>query len=80
MISLIGTLWNRAGLSSIASQEADPRFVSHISSHPGGMDVSGELADCGVAFGEVVDAGRTAPICARCAEIHADQPWIQRLK
>lgn len=79
MISILGTLWNKAGLNSIASHDADPRFLSHISDHPGGMDVSGESADCGFPYADVVEPGRTAPICPRCAELNAEQPWIQRL-
>lgn len=78
-ISILGTLWTKSGMASIADEDADPRFLSHISDHPGGMDVSEVSADCGFPYAEV-EAGRTAPICPHCAELHADQPWIQRLQ
>lgn len=80
MRSFLGTLWNKSGSASIAEHDADPRFLCHISDHPGGVDVSDELADCGFPYANVLDAGRTARICPRCAALHAEQPWIQRLK
>ncbi len=79
MISIIGTVWNKAGFNEIAPHDADPRFVSHISDHGGDMDVSEESADCGYPYAEV-EAGRTAQICPRCADLNADQPWIQRIR
>lgn len=79
MRSVLGTLWNKTGFARIAAKDDDPRFLCHISAHPGGMDVSEETADCGFLYAQVLDAGRIADLCAYCAELHADQPWIQRL-
>ena len=38
MRSVLGTLWNKSGSASIAEHDADPRFLCHISAHPGGAD------------------------------------------
>ncbi|WP_345368336.1 hypothetical protein, partial [Saccharopolyspora cebuensis] len=78
-ISLLGTLWNKSGLGEIAAADADPRGLQHISSHPAHTDVTDTLADCGFPFAQVDGAGRFAALCPRCAEHHADQPWIQRI-
>lgn len=71
------TMAGQAGFIRVAEHDADPGTVSHIHT----LDAIDEHdpADCGYDYHSDA-AGPFAPICAHCAEQHADQPWIQRCR
>lgn len=67
---------NKVGLIRIAEADEDPDTMQHLWSVD--AEHREDPADCG----HVHDAepGRFAPLCPQCADIHADQPWIQRCR
>ena len=73
--AFFGTAQNKLGLTSIACDCGcvDPDEMQHLWSDEPEDDT--EPADCG----SLGNAANDGPLCPWCAEIHADQPWIQRL-
>ena len=73
--AFFGTAQNKLGLTEIACDCGctDPLDMQHLWSYEP-LD-GDDPADCGL-LGNHDNHG---PLCPWCAEIHADQPWIQRL-
>ncbi len=76
LAAAVGTAANKIGFTRVAEADADPATLQHI--HTLEAVDEHDPADCGYAYDQG-QPGALAALCRRCAHLHADQPWVQRL-
>ena len=75
LTAAVATAANKTGLIRVAGYDAPPGAVGHIHTVET-VDEHGP-ADCGYDY-RFGGAGAFSRLCRRCADQHADMPWVQR--